>query len=116
MEKKDLNVLVVGEYEVINAAVKGAFELFGICCVEASIEDAEEVIFAGNYTHIIVALERDDDREKGVLFHNLLKIRLPAWRKSAKLFKAGILSVIADDYIRVPSNVMDDIAAKIIIS
>lgn len=115
MEKKDLKVLVVGEFDVINTVVKNVVDLFGVHCDVANIDDAEEMIFAGDYTHIIVALERDDDREKGVLFHNLLKIRIPAWRKSAKLFKAGTSNVVADNYIRVPSNVMDDIAAKIII-
>ncbi|TAN58270.1 hypothetical protein EPN15_01510 [Patescibacteria group bacterium] len=116
MEKKDLKVLVVGEFEVINAAIQIAVDLYGVQCEVVSIEDAEEIIFVGDYTHIIVALERDDDREKGIIFHNLLKIRLPAWRKSAKLFKAGISNVTADDYIRVPSNVMDDIATKIILA
>lgn len=116
MDKKDLKVLVVGEHEVINAAAKSAVDLYGVQCDVASIEDAEEMIFASDYTHIIVALERDDEREKGMIFYNLLKIRLPAWRKSAKLFKAGISNVAADDYIRVPSNVMDDIAEKIILA
>jgi len=116
MDKKNLKVLVVGEFDVINAAVKSAVDLYSVQCDVMSIEDAEEMIFEGDYTHIIVALERDDDREKGMLFYNLLKIRLPAWQKSAKLFKAGILNVAADDYIRVPTNIMDDIATKIILA
>jgi len=116
MEKKDLKILVVGEFEVINAAVKSAVDLYGVQCDVMSIENAEEMIFEGDYTHIIVALERDEEREKGVIFYNLLKIRLPAWRKSVKLFKAGISNVAADDYIRVPTNIMDDIATKIILA
>ena len=115
MEKKDLKVLVIGESDVINAAVKNAVDLYSVQCEVASIDDAEEMIFGGDYTHIIVALERDDDREKGMIFYNQMKIRLPAWRKNAKLFKAGISNVAADGYIRVPTNIMDGIAIKIII-
>lgn len=116
MDMKGVKVLIAGEYEVINAAVKSAIDLFGVNCEVANIDDAEEMIFAGNYTHVIVALERDDDREKGVIFYNLLKIRVPAWRKSAKLFKASVSDVDVEDHISLNAGMAGDIAAKIIIN
>ncbi|EKD65117.1 MAG: hypothetical protein ACD_50C00184G0004 [uncultured bacterium] len=114
MEKKDLKVLVVGEFDVINAAVKSAVDLYSVQCDVMSIEDAEEMIFVGDYTHIIVALEGDDDREKGMILYNQMKIRLPAWRKNAKLFKAGTEDILTDDYVRIFS-IMNDLGKKIIL-
>ena len=114
MEKKDLKVLVVGGSDVINAAVKSAVDLYSVQCDVMSIEDAEEMIFEGDYTHIIVSLERDEEREKGVIFYNLLKIRLPAWRKNAKLFRAGTEDILTDDYVRIFS-IMNDLGKKIIL-
>lgn len=120
MDKKDLRVLVAGENLAMNTSIKQVLELFAskvvdIQCEVASIDDAEETIFAGDYTHIIVALVGDDDREKGRIFYNLLKIRLPAWKKNAKLFKASASGVIDESNICVWS-IMEDIAAKIILA
>lgn len=114
MEMKDIKVLVIGEFNEINRSLQNMMDVFNIQCDVVSIDDAEEMIFTGNYTHIIAALAGDNDKEKGRLFYNLLKIRLPGWKKNAKLFKASISDITSDDHIRLNFNMLNDIKTKII--
>jgi len=98
MEKKDLKVLFVSEFQPINWAMgKVIGDLFqiGEAC---GTEDAEDKIFEGDYTHVVVMIDLD----KGKKVYDLLKLRLPIWKKSAKLLRSGYGNIDDPDYIRLP--------------
>ncbi|MEK7520241.1 MAG: hypothetical protein AAB581_03320 [Patescibacteria group bacterium] len=100
-EKKNYNVLFVSEMAPVNAAMDRILnQLFSIGEV-CGLEDAEDKIFAGNYTHIIVMGEfRSNTPSKGRDFYQLLKLRLPIWRKDAKVLKSGMDNIQDDpDYV-----------------
>ena len=103
MEKKDLKVWLVSEHNVVNLAMgKVIGDLFqiGEAC---GTEDAEDKIFEGDYTHVVVMIDLD----KGKKVYDLLKLRLPIWKKSAKLLRSGYGNIDDPDYIRLPFLIQD---------
>ena len=109
MEKKDLKVLFVSEFQPINWAMgKVIGDLFqiGEAC---GIDEAEDRIFARNYTHVVVMGEfrSDSSDDKGRKVYDLLKLRLPIWKKSAKLLRSGYSNIDDPDYIRLPFLIQD---------
>lgn len=103
MEKKDLKVLFVSEHDVINKAMEqviGRLYEIGEAC---GTEEAEDKIFEGDYTHVVVLIDLD----KGKKVYDLLKLRLPIWKKSAKLLRSGYSNIDDPDYIRLPFLIQD---------
>lgn len=102
-EKKDLKVLFVSEHAPINMAMEKVIgDLFAIgeAC---GIEEAEDKIFEGDYTHVVVMVDLD----KGKKVYDLLKLRLPVWKKTAKLLQSGYSNIDDPDYIRLPFLIQD---------
>ena len=103
MEKKDLKVLFVSEYQPINWAMEKVigdlFEIGEAC----GTEEAEDKIFEGDYTHVVVMTDLD----KGKKVYDLLRLRLPIWKKSAKLLRSGYSHIDDPDYIRLPFLIHD---------
>ena len=103
MEKKDLKVLFVSEHNVVNLAmgkvIDDLFEIGEAC----GTEEAEDKIFEGDYTHVVVMIDLD----KGKKVYDLLKLRLPIWKKSAKLLRSGYSNIDDYDYIRLPFLIQD---------